>query len=350
MNMLNEPRFLFLALLGGLAPAGLQAAGLDATLVPDNAEWLVHIDTELLSETTTGSLLIAELQRFSGAHMPPEVPLDPVLLINGVRAITAFGTLPDLAGDTADVDAALVLQGTPELMQVLRGLIAGLELENPDAIERMTLDGEAILKMAGQEICGSFLGDDRMVISKSLSSLGQFYKMKRGELPHVVLVERFSTYSMGRHSGIFMGAFVDGVEGLDQLPAQARILQLTEQVSLQLGELDGFLRLMVSLGTADERTARQVSDVLQGLIALTMITSNGEPHVQALIDSARTSLDGKRVHLELGYPAEAAQVWVKMLSELIATEMADEEPGTTAPEREPSAEGEAAVPPVEPSE
>jgi len=335
--MLNKTRILTQTLLMSLLPMGAHAAALDPTLVPENAEWLVHIDSELLSSTTTGSLLITELQKISKANMPPEVPLDPVLLLNGLRGITAFGTLPDFAAGNTDVDAALVLQGTPELMQVLRGLIAGFELENPEAIERISLENEPILKLTGQEICGSFLDEDRIVVSKSLATLARFFKVRQGTAPHVSLGERFSTYSMGRHSGIFMGAFIEGVGGLQQLPAQARILQLTEQVSLQLGELDGMLRLLVSLGTANEQTARQVSDVLQGLIALTMITSSGEPHLAALIDSARTNLDGRQVHLELGYPADQAQVWVSMLSGLIASELADDG-AATSPEAPDGAE------------
>jgi hypothetical protein len=315
----------FLAITAPCLPEVIYAGGIEEGQIPENVEWLVHVDADQLRQTRSGASLIAELVEVAQANMDPDMPINPVLIINGLRSLTAFGTMPDFAGAEQTVDGVLVVEGTEELMQVVRGLISGMELENPEAIERVGSGDVEILKLTGEDFSGTFLGENRLAIGKSQDALENFLSVSRGKQPHLSLQERFSTNKLGQNSGIYMGAFVEGLNGLQQLPAQARILQLTKQVSLQLGESDDLLQLFISLGTDSQQTARQVSDVLQGMIALMTITQTGQPDFAKLVQSARTIREDNIVHLQLAYPAEAAEKWISMISDLAANQQADDE-------------------------
>lgn len=314
-----------LALSAPVLPEVIYASGINEQQIPDTIEWLVHIDADQLRASRSGALLIDELVAISEAQMGPDIPINPVLVVNGIHSLTAFGTMPDFENNPEEVDGVLVLEGTDELIQVFRGLISGMELENPEAIERLQLGDNSVLQLKGEGISGIFLGSNRLAIGKSLEALAHFLAVDAGEEAHLSLQERFTTNKLGTDSGIYVGAFVEGLSGLQKLPAQARILQLTRQVSLQLGESGDLLQLFISLGTDSEKTATQVNDVLQGLIALMMITQNGNPDIATLIQSARALREGADVHLQLAYPVEAAAVWIGMISEAIEAKQAESE-------------------------
>lgn len=306
-----------LAISAPILPEVMHAGGINEAHVPESAEWMVHVDVEQLRSSRSGALLLDELISISEANLGPDVPINPVLVVNGIRNLTAFGTMPDLEGGADAVDGVLLLEGTDELLQVFKGLVSGMELENPDMIERVDYMDNSIIKLSGEDFSGIFLDDNRVALGKSQDALEQFLAVKSGELPHISLKDRFTTYKLGEVSGIYAGAFVEGMNGLQQLPAQARILQLTRQVSLQLGEAGDLLQLFVSLGTDSEKTATQVNDVLQGMIALMMITQSGNPDLAALIQSAKAVREGEVVHLQVAYPVSSAEQWIGMLSEMV---------------------------------
>ncbi|NDV61420.1 hypothetical protein G0Q06_03050 [Puniceicoccales bacterium CK1056] len=345
----------FLAIAAPTLPEVLYAGGVNENQIPENVEWLVHIDADQLRATRSGALLIEELIAISEANMGPEVPINPVLAINGIRSLTAFGTMPDFESGAGPVDGVLVLEGTEELMQVFRGLVSGMELEKPEAIERVQVGDNSILKLKGEDFSGIFLEDSRIAIGKSQVALENYLSVEGGEQAHLSLEERFTTNKLGEDSGIYVGAFIEGLNGLQQLPAQARILQLTKQVSLQLGESGDLLQLFVSLGTDSIKTATQVHDVLQGMIALMSITQSGNPDLAALIQSAKALREDANVHLQLAYPVEAAEAWIGMISDLIAAKQAEEaaeaaEAAAAEQELEESADEapvEESVPPAE---
>lgn len=315
--LLPLPVILLLSFGTMASPECVRASGVDETVVPSEIEWFVHIDADLLRSTESGAFLIRELQNLSPARDNPDMPVDPVLIVNGLRGLTAFGSLPDFSAGGEETDAVVVLEGTPELIQVFRGFIAGMRLEQPEMLTELQLGEQTILQLQDEDISGIFLDDNRVAIGKSLSSLSQFLAVHRGASAHVSLGSRFPTYRLGEESGIFMGAFVEGMGGFQNLPAQARILQLTQAVSLQLGEAAQQLQLLASLSTDSPQTAKQVREVLQGIIALTMITQNGQPDVATLVESARVSLEGSVVSLGFSYPVDAAEVWIGRLAQMM---------------------------------
>lgn len=331
------PAILLLAFCSASFPTVVRASGVDEATVPADIEWFVHVDADLLRSTESGSLLITELKALSPAANNPQMPVDPVLIINGLRGLTAFGSLPDLETGATDVDAVVVIEGTEELLQVFRGLIAGLKLEQPDLVTELQAGDMTILQLVEYGFSGVFLDETRIAVGKSMSSISEFLDVYSGKTAHVSLGSRFPTYRLGAESGIFLGAFVEGIDGFQNLPAQARILQLTHAVAVQLGEQQDYLSLLVSLSTDSPTTARQVSEVLKGLIALSMMTQTGQPDIAELIESARVSLDDNLVGLQLAYPVNSARAYISQLAVMARNSLAARQAAKEGPEEAPEA-------------
>jgi hypothetical protein len=325
------------------------ASGINQQIVPADVEWLVHIDADTLRASQSGGTLIREFQALNPLKDNPDIPIDPTLIINGLRGITAFGSIPDFESGEMPNDAVVVIEGTKDLMQVVRGMIAGVQLEQPEMLATVTVGDRVLYQMAGEAISGTFLSDSQIAIGTSLDALDAFLDVNAGNRGHLSLDERFPSFTIGQQSGFFLGAVVEGINGLQNLPAQARILQLTRAVSVQLGEVDELLKLEAGLKTADPQTATQVKQVLEGIIALTSITQTGKPEIATLVQSARVSLNDTTVALNLAYPVDAALGWIQQLAAMAGAAMEQEktaEAAEVAPAEAPA--GEAAPEATEP--
>jgi hypothetical protein len=316
------------------------ASGINEQIVPEEVEWLLHIDADTLRASQSGGTLIREFQALSPLKDNPDIPVDPTLIINGLRGITAFGSIPDFQSGEVPNDAVVVIEGTQDLMQVLRGMIAGVQLEKPEMLATIQVGDQVLYQMAGEAISGTFLNDSQIAIGKSLGALESFLDVNSGNRGHLSINERFPSFKVGPESGFFLGAVVEGINGLQNLPAQARILQLTRAVSVQLGEVGENLKLEAGLKTADPQTATQVKQVLEGIIALTSITQTGQPEIAALVQSARVSLDDTTVALSLAYPVDATLGWIKQLAAMAGAAMEAEEATAPPAGEEESTEGE----------
>lgn len=328
----------------GFVPV-LPGTSVNEQLVPANVEWLLHIDADTLRASQSGGALIRELQALSPLKDNPDIPIDPTLIVNGLRGLTAFGSLPEFESGGMPTDAVVLIDGTEDLLQVVRGLIAGLQLEKPEMLTTLQVGDHVLYQLTGETLAGTFLSPSQMAIGKSLGALESYMEVREGRSDHLALNERFPSFKPGASSGFFLGAVVEGLNGFDNLPAQARILQLSRAASVQLGEVGENLVLEAGLKTDDLQTATQVRDVLQGLIALTLMTQTGQPDLAALIRSARVSLENTSVTLELAYPVNATLGWIEKLAAMAGEAMQpdEEEAGSATGETVPESTEPASV-------
>ncbi len=322
-----------------MVPDYAAASPLPEKSIPQSVDWFAHLDVEQLKSSRVGAVLFEELKSVDPLKNNPQLPINPILLIDGLRGLTTFGTMPDLKNPGPDVDVVLLIDGTPELVQVFRGLISGFRLEQPEAIEETNHSGHAILSMNQAGISGIFMEDGRVALSKSLGSLKGFLSAHTGQSGHLEFGQKFPLPALDQGLGVYLGVFVDGLGGLQDLPVQARILRLTEAVALQLGESGDNLHLLASLITDQPETAQQVQEVLRGIIAMMILTQNGHPDVATLVESARVHRVDNAVALKVDYPAASAEKWVRLLTAKIAEQM--------APKEEREAEGEAVAAPAD---
>ncbi len=306
----------------GLTPLAL-ANPIPESSIPGSVDWFAHLDAEKLRSTSVGGYLFDQLANLDPLKENEQLPINPVLILNGLRGITTFGTIPNpQAASEGDVDVVVLINGTPQLMQIFQGLLSGVQLEKPEAIEEIIEGEHTILHMVDQGISGVFVGEDQIAISKSMESMSRYLSVTTGKAAHLKFGDKFPVPDYLSGLGVYLGVYVEGLGDFKELPAQARILQLTQAVAVQLGESSDNLHLLASLVTDTPQTAAQVRDVLNGLIAVMVLTQNGNPEVASLVESANVAQVDKSVTLKIDYPALAAQKWINVLVDRIAQEMA----------------------------
>ena len=318
------PLYILLA-LGSISTANFCAANpMPEASIPETVDWFAHLDADQLRSTRVGGSLFEQLANIDLMKENEKLPINPILVLNGLKGITAFGTIPNPQADGEEVDVVALISGTPELMQIFKGLLAGFQLEKPEAIAEIEIEGNKFLFMKEAGISGIFLGEDQIAISKSMVSMTKFLSVHSGKADHMQFGKQFPVPNYVGGMGVYMGVYVEGLSDFQNLPAQARILQLTEAVAVQLGETQDNLHLLASLITDVPKTASQVSDVLNGLVAVMMLTQNGHPDVATLVNSAKVSQQDNAVTLKVDYPAASAEKWIGVLVEMMKAKMSED--------------------------
>ncbi len=317
------PLFILLA-LGSISTAKYCTANpMPEASIPETVDWFAHLDADQLRSTRVGGTLFEELANIDPLKENEKLPINPILILNGLKGITAFGTIPNPQAEGEEVDVVALISGTPELMQIFKGLIAGFQLEKPDAIAEIQIEDNKFLFMKEAGISGIFLGEDQIAISKSMVSMTKFLSVHSGKANHMQFGKQFPVPNYVDGMGVYMGIYVEGLSEFQELPAQARILQLTEAVAVQLGESQNNLHLLASLIADVPDTASRVRDVLNGLVAVMMLTQNGHPDVATLVNSAKVSQQDNAVTLKVDYPAASAEKWIGVLVEMIKAKMSE---------------------------
>ncbi len=330
-----------LLVLGSISTANYcKANPIPEASIPETVDWFAHLDADQLRSTQVGGTLFEQLANIDPLKENKNLPINPILVLNGLKGITAFGTIPNPQAGGDEVDVVALISGTPELMQIFRGMLAGFQLEKPDAIAEIEIDDNKFLFMKEAGISGIFLGEDQIAISKSMVSMTKFLTVHSGKANHLQFGKQFPVLNDIDGMGVYMGIYVEGLGDLKKLPAQARILQLTKAVAVQLGESQNNLHLLASLIADVPETASQVRDVLNGLVAVMTLTQNGHPDVATLVNSARVTQQDNAVTLKVDYPAASAEKWIGVMVAMIKAKMS--EGAVDAQEDEPVAGVESA--------
>ena len=335
------PFYLALTLGAITAPQYSQSSPVVEETIPDAIDWFVHLDAELLRSTEAGSAFINEFRAIAPADLQ-KMPIDPLLILDGLEGLTVFGSMPNFTGEGPQIDAVVILEGTSDLIQIFRGLVSGLQIEQPESVVAIENDPNGTLSLMGGEFYGAWIDDDRLAVSKALPSLNNFFEVYRGSGKHVNLQDRFAIYGDEQSNGIYFGAFVEGLSEFEDLPVQARILKLTQAVSVQLGESGDTVNLLASLMTDTEQTAYQVNEVLKGLVAIFALTNAGNADLTSLVQSANVSLNERTVTLGVSYPIESAVQWASVLADQAQAAMEAKEAAKVAAEALAEAEAAAA--------
>lgn len=310
-----------LALAGLEFSSNVQAAPLAKVNLPPDAQWLVHLDVAQWRTSRIGTAALEEAKKLKIEDMPEAIPLNPLQILDGLESITVFGdSFIEMAEEGPD--GVVLVTVNEQLMQVVQGAVAAMEIQQPEQFQ-VVQDGDRQIYSVNGEIFGTFLDETSFALGKSLPTLQEFLALRGKPATQSDLVVRMSpAWSEG--SSFLLVALADGINKIEGLPPQARILQLTQGISLQLWEESDALSVAAALVTDGPETGRQVQQVLQGLIAMAALTQNGDPEISMIVNSARVVQNGSTVRFQLSYPLDRAVHWIHILAEQIEMDAAAE--------------------------
>ena len=291
----------------GISLAWTIAAGpLQKAQVAADARWVVHLDVEGLLATKVGGMLARE--SLGPALAGPSATLKQQYGVDfdwrRIRSVTLYG--PDFKG--ASQPGGVLLVDTD--MDVAGGLeaalakvaVAGHGAGSP--LERVADSTVPLYRILGEVFVAAAPGKP-VVVAKARDATLRARQVLSGETPHLssgtVQAPGFSEFCQSGDGFFFMAA-AQGFSELAPIPPQAQVLRMAEGVRLNVGEFGDEVRATVALSTRTIESAQQVQQIVQGLLALALLTQNNQPELQSLLQASRVSREEKLVTLNLALP------------------------------------------------
>ncbi|OUW16788.1 MAG: hypothetical protein CBD18_06205 [Opitutales bacterium TMED158] len=263
-----------------------------------DAKWLAHLDMQAFQETTIGDFLIEEFEEEFGGDQEG-LSFDIEALVGELHSITAYGV--DVGADSA-LESGLVARTGDKAKAMIDVYIASQELEREVKTGFKKLEGKDYLTyLAGNEVYLSFPSDGLLIASKSFDRIERALAVIEGEVEDLSGID--SELLLSDASEFFFLATASGIDSVDGVPAQARLLQKAKGGLIELGERESQLVSNIHLVTDGPDVSNQLARIVQGMVALASFTEVGGERLDRLMESVSVEDSDDRVSISLSYPA-----------------------------------------------
>ena len=312
-----------------VCPAGAQ---FNPAIAGADSQWVIYADMNGLRASKMGKELIAQAETAQFDPGGIKIHVDVQKLLATVGTITAYGSNFDRRPE--QVNGTLIIQGTPEMRTIVRGLLTEATVSSPDRVSELKkLPFEAYAISSGAPAAaagGSDLAAGRVVIafppepivliSKSEAQLLRAHEVFAGRSRSLAQVSSSPLKSLvANPQGTFLFAAAV-IPSADKLPQDdgphARILQMARSGSLAVGETGENTFAHVMLVSSSAEMAEKLGRILDGMAAMMSLAESNDQALNEFLKSAAVVRDDNTVALDLSYSsARLAEMIRNMLRE-----------------------------------
>lgn len=259
-----------------------------ASIIPDGARWVAHLDMEKFVSTK-----LYEYLEKDGRIEIKNRDLDNWLKIDvfkDITGLTVFGLGP---GEKEVVFAVAGKFDKANILSLLDRDEKHQEVAYGGATIHVTKDGQ-----------GAFINDGLIVYSENRTALEKVLDTaakKAKDFSSSKLHAAFKDIS----SGAFLSGVVEDLAGLRIDVKQSKIIDTTKGLLFVAQEKGESFQVRVQVTADSLENAKNMADVVQGFIALGKM-SQGESHraiPTSLVNGLQIKMEGKVVRLELDMPS-----------------------------------------------
>ena len=299
---------LYLPLLLSLLSPAL-AGSIPKEQISADAKWLVHLEAAQFRATKVGSFVTSELLEKQLAQLAGQVnekvklDLDAKKIIAGVNSITIYGT-----DYQSPPDHAVLLIGTsPELEKIFVGFLAGMVLAGTNAPVQVTqtVEGNVTFYAVPNAAYCAVLPGKVIAIGRSREATENAAKVLEGKAPSLASSTAFAGFD-GPKEALFFVGMAEGFNLGNNLPPQARLLQVADAARIALGESSDHVFLSLALRAKTPDVVAEMQQVVQGLIAIGSLSQPQDKNLGALLQSIKVSTNGNIVNVRVDYPVDKA--------------------------------------------
>jgi len=299
---------LFLPLLLSLLSPAL-AASIPKEEVSADAKWLVHLEAAQFRATKVGSFIISELlepklgQAVGKLKEKVKLDLDTKKIIGGLDSITIYGTDYQSPQD----HAVLLIATSPELQKILVGFLAGMVLAGTNAPMQVTqtVEGNVTFYAVPDAAYCAVLPGKVIAIGRSRAATENAAKVLQGKAPSLASGAAFGGFGDLKEAFFFVGV-AEGFNLGDNLPPQAKLLQVADAARVALGESADQVFLSLALRAKTPDVVAEMQQVVQGLIAVGSLSQPHENDLGRLLQSIKVSTADNVVNVRVDYPVDKA--------------------------------------------
>ena len=295
---------LFLALLSPAVAGSIPKEEISA-----DAKWLVHLEAAQFRATKAGSFIITELlepklgQAVGQLKEKVKLDLDTKKIIGGLDSITIYGTDYQSPQD----HAVLLIATSSELQKIVVGFLAGMVLAGTNAPMQVTQTVEGNVTFYGVQDAAycAVLPGKVIAIGRSREATEKAAKVLEGKAPCLASGAAFGGFGDLEEAFFFVGV-AQGFNLGDNLPPQAKLLQVAEAARVALGESADQLFLSLALRAKTTDVVGEMQQVVQGLIAIGSLSQPHDNDLGRLLQSIKVSTADNVVNVRVDYPADKA--------------------------------------------
>lgn len=273
------------------------AGTIPASVVPDNARWVAHLDMEKFVATN----LYGYLEK-SGAFEIKSRDLDRWLKIDiprDVTGVTVFGL-----GDGTKDQAVVAVSGKFDKP----GLLSLIAL---DADHKEIAYGGTTIYSTGDDGFGAFVNDNLVVLSESQAGIEKALDTAAGKSKNFTGTG-LSASLKEIPSGAFLSGVLPDLSGLGKELGQSKMLDNASGVFFLAQEKQDNLLVRIQLTSASPESAKNMADIVNGLVALGRMSagqSQGGDQAEmarmvSLLDGLKVQQDGKTIRLDFERPSK----------------------------------------------
>jgi hypothetical protein len=262
-----------------------------ASVVPDGARWVAHLDMEKFVATSLYGYLDKGGQfeiksRDVNRWLKIDFPKD-------VTGVTVFGFEPGAKGQ-----AVVAVAGKFDKAQ----LLALLEL-NEGHTEKPY--GAYTIYSSGDEGFGAFVNDGLIVLSESAAAIEKVLDTAAGKAKDFA-ASPLSASLKAVPAGAFLSGVLPELSGLGKEINQSKVLDKASGLFFLAQEKQDTLLVRIQVTADTPESAKNMADVAQGLIAMTRLGGNeGDmAKIASLLDGLQVKLEGKVLKLDFERPSK----------------------------------------------
>jgi hypothetical protein len=261
-----------------------------ASLVPDSARWVVHLDMEKFVTTGLYSLLDKD-----GAFQVKSRDLNrwvKMNLVKDVKSVTVFGLGP------GENDIVFAVAGNLDKA----GIIA---LAEADENHQKTAYGAYTIYSTDSNENGAFINDRLIVFSEGRAALEKVLDTAGGKAKDFAGTPLNASLKEVPSTAFLSGVLPD-LSGLGKEINQSKVFQKAQGLFFLAQEKQDALQVRLQVTTDSPESAKNMADVVQGFIAMAKLGGDQEDmaRISSLLEGVQFKVDGKVFRLDFERPTK----------------------------------------------
>jgi hypothetical protein len=270
----------------------LRASTLQKSIIPEEADWVIHFDVEKFLSTPYGDHLLNTENilglRKKNSRFQDKYQIDILEDINGVT-LYGFGN--------NEKNSVLCLKGTFD-QEYLLGLLAD------EDSHREIRHNNLIVHAWNHHEFGVFVDDNLTLLAQNETAIKNALDVIAGKRPNVTSSSLMS-YINKIPSNVFFAAMAKDISEMAEHESEVFIFKKTESALFTLIDEKDNIKLKLNFTVKTLKDAKNMESVIRGLVSLaSMQMEESQRDILLPLEKMIISTKGKNIQVELSYPAQ----------------------------------------------
>lgn len=282
--------FLLIILLTPFLVCESTASTLQKSIIPEDADWVIHFDVEKFRSTRFGDQLLNNENILGLSHknarFRDKYQIDILEDING---FTVYGSGKD------EENAVVCLRGNFDHAYLL-GLLA--EEESHKEVQH----GDFIIHTWDYHEAGVFVDENLALISEDVTAIRKALDVITGKKASITSSSLMSTMNEIPPNAFFT-AFARDISELAEHESDVFIFRKTESALFTVEEAKEDIKLKLNFTVKTLEDAQNMESVIRGLISLAkMQMEESQRDIFHRLEEIVVTTEGKKIQVDLSYP------------------------------------------------